>query len=241
MLKKYQVFTFLAFFLGIISGYAQPESLLLQADSLFEAGKFTTAFKHYDSIFKQNQYTPRMLWRMAYIKESSGQYADALVYLNLCYHYEPNPFVLQKMSEIAEDKKVKGFQISDTEYIYAFYREYNTLILAGVWFIFACWLYVIYRLWRKKEPILFRIVIFTVLLVAVVVLVNVGLRLEHGIVVADEAYLMSAPSAGAKLIGALPKGNRLRILGQEDIWLKTESAESDSVYYIRKYQIHRIP
>ncbi|MCS7004905.1 MAG: hypothetical protein NZM38_06225 [Cytophagales bacterium] len=237
MFKKKQVLLILLLFSHpVICNHIK----LHQADSLFEAGKFTQAVTLYDSLFQQNFYSPQMLWRMAYVKESLGQFTEALIYLNLCYHYQPNSFILQKMSEIAQNKNLKGYVVSDIEYLYALYKEHFNGILLVIFLIFSSWLYVIYRAKQKKEPITLRLAIFFITLLSTTFVLNYGLELKYGIITADEAYLMEAPSAGSRLIKTLSKGHRFNVIGKQDIWLKVKSIETDSVYYVKKHQIYLI-
>ena len=62
---------------------------------------------------------------------------------------------------------------------------------------------------------------------------------RFGIVKRNELALMSGPAAGSNLLRTLPKGNRLAILDQEDIWVKVQY--SDTVAFVRKEHLLLLP
>src|SRR5688572_10488658 len=81
-------------------GFGQVSSYRLrQADSLFLAKRYTQSMELYRSIFAQNEYTPAMLLKMAYIEDGLNQTGQALYYLDLYYHATRNKSVLEKMEE----------------------------------------------------------------------------------------------------------------------------------------------
>ena len=67
-----------------------PVETLAIADSLFEARKYTESFKIYQEIHGQNQGSPSMLLKMAFIKEGLDDYPAALYYLNQYYLFTSN-------------------------------------------------------------------------------------------------------------------------------------------------------
>jgi hypothetical protein len=73
------------------------------------------------------------------------------------------------------------------------------------------------------------------ILVLNVALLNLRSDAGQAIVQQDGAYLMNAPSAGARLVHVVPKGNRLAIRGRQDIWLKTEWNGRPA--YVRQHQV----
>jgi hypothetical protein len=77
--------------------------------------------------------------------------------------------------------------------------------------------------------ILFLIIVFAFL--------NIRFRYksEKAIIAQDNVYLMSAPSAGATLISILPRGHRLDIMKQQDIWLQV--AWNNQTAYVRQQNV----
>src|SRR4051812_48821245 len=74
---------------------------LHKADSLFDSKKYIESFEIYHQILdSSDQYSPRMLKKMAFIKEGLGDYTSALYYLNLFYSSNPDNEVLKKMEEL---------------------------------------------------------------------------------------------------------------------------------------------
>jgi uncharacterized protein YgiM (DUF1202 family) len=59
---------------------------LVKADSLFEQKKYTESFDLYEQILDEEQLaSPKMLLKMAFIKEGLGDYSRALYFLNVYY------------------------------------------------------------------------------------------------------------------------------------------------------------
>ena len=54
----------------------------------------------------------------------------------------------------------------------------------------------------------------------------------RGIVTNDKALIMNAPSAGSNLVTTLPKGTRIHIWGETDIWYKIRL--NGNIAYVRK-------
>src|SRR5688572_27345504 len=81
--------------------FSQTSSFRLKtADSLFQSRQYIQSFEHYEQILKQNQYTPAMLLKMAYVQEGLKHNGLALYYLNLYYLTTRDKTALEKMSEL---------------------------------------------------------------------------------------------------------------------------------------------
>jgi hypothetical protein len=240
---------FLSFFVGLlfctvstidakpmIDSRISPKAKLIFADSLFDNGKYTEAFEVYEQIVSEDlRYSPKMLLRMAYIKEGLEDYTKALYYLNLYYLYQADDKVLIKMSELAEKKKLSGYQFTDYEFFMSLYHKYYYHLLGVSFVLMLTILVLVLRAKRKKEPILSLALINLILLGLFFYLFNFVGNNQRGIIDEDYTYLMSSPSAGANTLGVLEKGHRLEILGQQDIWYQVLWGEK--LAYIRKDNI----
>ena len=121
--------------LGQISGFR-----LQQADSLYIDKKYTQSLEHYKTILSQDQYTPAMLLKMAYIEEGLNHIGPALYYLNLYYVVSNDKTVLTKMEELATRYNLEGYENSDADQAFTFYRDYHfhiTLALGVIAHIFC--------------------------------------------------------------------------------------------------------
>ncbi|GAB4337839.1 MAG: hypothetical protein OHK0038_16340 [Flammeovirgaceae bacterium] len=237
---------FLSFFIGLLIGITykiesktlidsriSPKAKLIFADSLFDNGKYTEAFEVYEQLFSEDlRYSPKMLLRMAYIKEGLDDYTKALYYLNLYYLYQADDKVLIKMSELAEKKKLSGYQFTDYEFFMSLYHKYYYHLLIVSFAIMLMVVFLILRAKRKKEPVLSLALLNVFLMGGIFYLFNFVGQNQRGIIDENFTYLMSAPSAGANVLGVLEKGHRLEILGQQDIWFQVRWGEK--IAFVRK-------
>ncbi len=217
-----------------------PEEKLLQADSLFNARRYTQSFDLYESILRDDKLSsPAMLMKMAYIREGLNNAADALYYLNLYYLKTSDKEVLQKMETLAEEKGLRGYDFNDFEFFKTiFYRYYSYLI----YILFALGLLLLALAYRSRfkqqqRPVLPAIGMVFVLALLFYTL-NFGLSYDRGIIMEDQTYLMEGPSAGAEVLTIVSKGHRMEIDGEEDVWIRTKW--DDRTVYVKNNKLRPI-
>lgn len=215
---------FLLFFL-FNSTNAAGQSLsyhLTKADSLFAQKRYTQSLDLYRSIFNQQQYTPSMFLKMAYIEEGLDHLAPALYYLNLYYMASRDERVIPKIKEMADKNRLDGFEFSDRERILYLYGEYHVTLSAALIAIalFLISLLVFLRSRKKRAYGVWS----TLLIVLAIILVhnNFPLQNKTAIISSGNTYLMSGPSAGASVVQIIGEGHRVNVLGQEDVWVQIQ-------------------
>lgn len=232
--KKAIFFLFLLFDAAFVSAGKITEDYVSRADSLFEKKKYTEAFQIYETLFyTTSTYTPQMLLKMAYVKEALGEYTYALYYLSLFHHYEADEKVLTKMRTLAESKQLRGYNFNDYTYLSTIYHRYYKAIL--LFSIIAALVFLGVLIYRKikKRRMIASAIAYTLFLAFVYYFLNHFGEEKEGIVVKDNVLLMSAPSAGASLVGQIKTpGHRLQVLGKSDIWYKVRWESKDA--YLRK-------
>ncbi|UII21405.1 hypothetical protein [Fulvivirga ligni] len=216
------VFSFIGSHLLIAQ--SQVEQALVDADSLFQAQKFTESFKLYDHLLHtEKKSSPSMLLRMAYIKEGLGDYSLALYYLNLYYLQTSDKSALRKMEELAEKKNLEGYTFNDFEFIKSVFFKYFDYIVYSLMAISLLLMAVIYRYKIKME---FRPVVPAILNVLVLALLfytlNYGREYHKAIIIKSNTYIMDGPSAGAEVVDIVTKGHRLPTYKKTDVWTETE-------------------
>lgn len=218
---RYFLITILSLIIaGSASGQQRIDSALAQADSLFQAGKYTESFKLYDHILNaEQQVSPAMLLRMSFIKEGLGNFTEALYYLNLYYLQTSERNALNKMEELAENRGLEGYEYSDWEFIQTVFYKYffhitGTLLALAV-LILSIMFYQKFRL--KQQPIAGAVMLVLVLGLLFYTL-NYGKAYSKALINANNTYIMSGPSAGAEVISIVDKGHRVEIEGKEDVW-----------------------
>ncbi|MBL3656315.1 tetratricopeptide repeat protein [Fulvivirga sediminis] len=223
-MRLFFIISFVCFIASFSKAENQADSTLLEADSLFNAKKFTESFKVYEHLLTtEKKASAAMLLKMAYIKEGLGDYSMALYYLNLYYLQTSDKKVLSKMEELADKKDLKGYNYADFEFFETvFFKYFNPIIytlLAISILLFA----IAIRYKKKSEyspviPVILNILVLALLFYTL----NFGREYHKGIVVQSNTYLMEGPSAGAEVIAIIGKGHRLPVYKNHDVWTQTE-------------------
>jgi hypothetical protein len=204
-----------------IQVFSQTSSYRLRtADSLFSAKKYTQSLEHYEEMLKQDQYTPAMLLKMAYIEEGLLNIGQSMYYLNLYFLATNDQSTLVKMDELAKKYNLEGYEPT-VEQFFSFYHEnFNSITMAIAALIVLALAGMFYtRFSVKRRPIdTFILLIFLMLGFGAHVIF--GPKTELGIVTSRSAYIMSGPSAAAQVVEIVGDGHRVEVLGHKDVWLK---------------------
>jgi hypothetical protein len=206
------------------NSFGQTTSFRLRtADSLFQAGRYTQSFDHYQHILQQKQYTPSMLLKMAFIQEGLLHIGQAMYYLNLYYKATNDKSTLDKMTELAKKYNLEGYETSDANRALSFYQDYHFYISVALGAIMILLLsiafYTSFRL-KRKPAVSFTFIIITILLVAAHF--YIGENIATAIITNPSTYVMSGPSAGSSVIEIIGDGHRVEVLGHKDVWMKIE-------------------
>jgi len=205
---------------------------LAKADSLFQQKRYTQSLELYQAIFAQKHYSPAMLFKMAYIEEGLGNVARSLYYLNLYYLASRDESVVTKISEVATKNGLQGYEFGDAERILGQYKEHHTVITGALASLVIFFLsLMIYQRSKKIIPIGSWIAL---LVVVGILLVHTNIQVDNtaAIIAKPGTYVMSGPSAGASVALILDEGNRVKIYGRTDIWIKVRLNNQD--YYIKE-------
>ncbi len=211
--------------MGCLRLWAQPAALspVQYADSLFARKEYTQALEIYEnSTGKKGVASPAMLLKMAFVKESLGDYTQSLYYLNLYQRQNPRQQIALKMNELAAKHNLRGYDYNDWDFFLIFYRRYYPLaVLAlvglGGWLLAG----MIRKKLRGKFVSGRHGMALFIFMLGILVALNLQFNDRQAIVAQDYSYLMDAPSAGANLVRIVRKGHRLPVRGEQDIWLRT--------------------
>lgn len=210
------------------------------ADSLFKERKYTESFEIYQKIINaENQATPQMLMKMAYIKEGLGDYSEALLYLNKYYLKTSDQKARDKMTELADEHSLMGFRSTDADFFQGLLNEYFVSISIGLLALSLAFLGIAaYRRFKVARGHMGYAFSAVAILVLFLFFVNYPMGDDQAIIVENHAYLMSGPSAGADLIDVVKKGHRIKVLEETDLWVKIEWNGMPA--YVRKHYIRPI-
>ncbi|NLR93184.1 SH3 domain-containing protein [Flammeovirga agarivorans] len=231
---------YILIFSQLLFAETSVNSKIEEADNLFSEKQYIEAFKIYNDILEKDRtFSSRMLLRMAFIQEGQGNYSSALYFLNLQYRLTADRQTLNKMSKIAEEHNLLGYQYSDKEFFVSMFNNMQGVFAAGLIILLTACLALMYI--RKRQDHSITTLTFFVVIFSVIGLwaFNGGIHRELGIVKGSGAILMDEPSAGGKKLVDLSAGERFQIKGESDIWYKIE-LPNESEGYIRKGRVFDI-
>lgn len=221
---------------SVAPAYANNFSTKLsQADSLFKLKRYTQSFEIYDALLSVNQYSPAMLLKMAYIQEGLGKASKSLYYLNLYYLATGDEQTLEKMQEVATKNRLEGYQYAEQDKFYYHLNKYGFLISATFASLVLIALAFLYREKKKNQKPIGAMVLAFIFILSLAIAVNFPAKDSSVIISTGNTYLMDGPSAGAKVIGVVNEGHKLRVLNKKDVWLEVEWLDQPA--YIKENRV----
>lgn len=192
---------------------------LTQADSLFAVGQHAVAFPAYRAqVWQKRQASTKLLLKMAYAQQQLGHVPAALLYLSMAQARQPRVRTWRQMAALAAQHRLVGYPATWQQELRVqaqryYYPALQALLGAAV--VGAVWL-----LWRRAPRGAW------LGYAAYVALVGAYLHLLRpapvGLVAHAGAALMAGPSAGAAWLSTAALGDRLLVLGRQDIWCRVE-------------------
>ena len=205
------------------------------ADSLFESKKYTEAYQIYADMYTNEQASPAMLLRMAFIQEGLGRYVDAIYYLDNYYQLTADKHALTKIGELAEENGLQGYAYSDFTFFMGFVTRYTTQLYLLLVSLTALLMVVIVRARHRNIRPVGAALAQTWVLGLLFLLVNDFFISQKALVREDMTLLMKGPSAGADVIALLEKGHKVTLIDDEDAWIKISWDDQEG--YIRKNRL----
>ena len=208
--------------------------LTSRADSLYRLGQWAGAAELFElALSKEQPASGPMLLKLARAYEQQGDVAKVLYYLQVFSKRNPDEAVLRKMNDIARVNSLSGYETSDLNYFYLFYRQYGiyltaVLLLLGM-YVFGV---LLFKSMRREETSTRLKTVIMAYLVTVLIFINLPEGYESGITRSDHVYLRTDPSAAAPVVTTLGRGNKVNILSSRDIWWRI--FYNNGLYYIRK-------
>lgn len=232
---KFNLFFTISVFLFVSDTYArEEEKMLREADSLYESRNYAIALKMYDELVQERNYvTPAVLLKMALISritDNTVLYIYALSMYNYKYHDRD---MHDLMVAEARKKGLSGFEVTDIEYFMDLYRRYHPILLVtAIVLSLVLGLYTAARRLAEHAYPRSRLVLAMAAMAIPVMLYFFGPDVRQAIVASPNALLMTEPSAASACVGTAPQGNRINILGEDDIWY--EVSYQNKNYFIRQ-------
>jgi uncharacterized protein YgiM (DUF1202 family) len=144
-----------------------------------------------------------------------------MYYLNLYYLATGDKSVLTKMGELADKYNLEGYDTTDSDRFWSFYREYHLYISLALTAIIILMLSIVYHTRTKlRQRPTGSFVTLVVLAAVFVIHIEYGSLQSRAIVSESSTYLMAGPSAGASVVDIVGDGHRVEVIGKKDVWLK---------------------
>lgn len=231
-------------FLGVLptafwpsAALAQPvpeQDLIGLADSLYRVGNWADASRNFETAIRAGKpATDPMLLKLANAFEKQGDVAKVLYYLQVYFKRHPEEAVLRKMNDFARANNLTGYETSDLNYFYLFYRQYGVYLLLVMLLLGAYVFSVLLIKSMRREETTNRLkTLILVYFVALLIFINLPEGYEAGITNNDHVFLRTEPSAAAPVEVTLGRGNKVNILSNTDIWCRV--FWNNKLYYVRK-------
>ena len=208
-----------------------------RADSLFKTENFNGSEQIYEQNLQKLKNPSNVLFlKLASIKEKKGDFLKSMYYLNKAYELNPNEKILAKLNEMAIIHELKGYELSDFNFLILFYKQYSGFLIALL-MILGIYIFVILFIKKYNNNYMpFNQKVFLVVyLFGVGLLLNLPDKYHQGIINHDGVFLRSEPSSAAPIEVSVDKGNRLNVLGGNDIWRRV--IWNDKFLYLKESDI----
>ena len=214
-----------------IASKPTPASLQ-QADSLFARGQYEVATPTYRRlVWQQRLASPALLFKLAYAQQQLGHYPAALLYLSMVQAQQPRVDTWRQLATLAAQHRLVGYPATWQQELRVqaqryYYPGLQALLAAAV--VGAVWL-----LWRRAERTAW--LGYALYVGGLGAYLHILQPLPIGLVARPGAALMAGPGAGAAWLSTAAVGDRLPVLGHQDIWCRVQWQRR--VAYVRETDV----
>ena len=235
---RFIFFVFFCFFC-IFLLKSQPEKWEKEANLLYDKQLYSEAKKKYSTLYQQNIYSEKILYRLAYLCEREGSYAEAVYYLRKVQQQYGGEGLNDRIGKALENTG-SGGMILENEHNFHHSLLRNTPILLGI--VAVLTLFSLYLIVRLKKNKIARFLGISVLLLCI--LPEMGLiqayffQAQEAIIMKETAFY-EAPSFAAACRPALyAPGTSCEILEKQDMWNKV--ALNDKEYWVPAFVLRTL-
>jgi hypothetical protein len=204
-------------------------STLRKADSAFAKGQYAAAVPLYRQlVWRQGEASGQLLLRLAYAEHRLGYLRAEMLYLNMALAQQPRLSTWQQLVGLAQQLRLVGYPSTWQQELriraWRYYYPVLQVLLSGA--VLGAALLLLRRSAQRPAWLAYG----AYLLVTGAYLY--GLQpMPTGIVARHGTALMAGPSAGATWLSTAAPGDRLPVLGRQDIWLRVRWQER--IAYVR--------
>ena len=202
---------------------------LRKADSLFERGQFGPAAALYKAqVWRGQRASPALLLRLAYAQQQLGHPAAQLLYLSMAQARQPRLRTWRQLALLAERQRLVGYPRTWQQELRVHWQRYY---YAGLQALLAVAVVGAVMLVLRRHRTAAG---WWAALAGFCALTGLYLLLRPApaaLVARPGALLMAGPAAAAPWLSTATPGDRLLVLGREDIWCRVRWQEGEA--YIR--------
>jgi uncharacterized protein YgiM (DUF1202 family) len=215
---------FISLFLGLISQATDSQAQLTiaqKADSLFNTKKYNEASILYKELLAKHDVNRSNTYlKLAFISEQSGDFLQAIYYLNDYYALNPSTEVYQKIKKLANENSYDGYADSDLNFFFLLFKQYFVWFLVSLVSLsfYALVVMFIQRNQNKFIPLNQKLALLGIILFGLAI-INIPKIYKQGIVGKDVIFLREKPSSASSVAQTLTEGTRVNIVGKNDMWL----------------------
>ncbi|MFD1874573.1 hypothetical protein [Hymenobacter bucti] len=215
---------------NLVSAAQAPLASTQQADSLFEQGQFGAVLPLYRAqIWQERQVSARLLLRLAYAEHQQAHYAAELLYLNMAQARQPRLSTWRQLASLAQRQRLVGYPTTWQQEVRVQVQRYYYPVLQGL--LTGAVLLAVFFLLRRGRTSRGGWVAYGAYLLGTGAYLYWLQPVPTGIVARAGVALMAGPGAGAAWLSTAAPGDRLPVLGHQDIWLRVRWQER--VAYVR--------
>ncbi|WP_426060929.1 hypothetical protein [Hymenobacter sp. B1770] len=175
-------------------------------------------------MWQKRQASPELLLKLAYAQQQLGHYPATLLYLSLAYAREPRVRTWRQLATLAAQHRLVGYPMTWQQEVRVQAQRYyypGLQVLLGGAVVGAIWL-----LWRRgPRRAWLAYAGYVGLLGAYLYFLRPN---PAGLVARSGAVLMAGPSAGAAWLSTAAVGDRLLVLGRQDIWYRVKWQQGEA-------------
>lgn len=201
-----------------------------RADSLFEQGQFEAVLPLYRAqLWQRRRVSALLLLRLAYAEHQQAHYAAELLYLNMALARQPRLGTWRQLAALAQRQRLVGYPTTWQQDARVQVQRYYYPVLQGL--LSVAVLVGVGLLLRRGHTSRGGWLAYGLYLGATGAYLGLLQPLPTGIVARAGTALMAGPGAGAAWLSTAAPGDRLPVLGRQDIWLRVRWQER--VAYVR--------
>jgi hypothetical protein len=189
------------------------------ADSLFEKGNYAGAASlWHQQIWREQRVSPQLFLKMAYAQQQLGHSPAALLYLNMAQARQPRLPTWRQLVAVAAQHRVVGYPATWQQELQVQAQRYYYPGLEALLGGAVVGIVLLLLRWRRAGRSAW--LVYAGYLVAAGVFLQLLRPTPAGLVARPGAALMAGPGAGSAWLSTTTLGDRLTVLGHQDIWVR---------------------